>query len=1844
MTSNTSLLVFTYTAVVISVGPASSKPLKMIPGIEYPASIATSRNGEIVVASYMSHKVHVYSRDYELLRTFGSQGFMDGQFMCPSGIAVDRQNRVYVSSMSKIDIFTMEGQFLNAAGQQGNGPLQFTNAAGVALGKEGEIYIADAQNNRIQVLNSDLTYRTSFSEASPNLGSGRLSQPQAVAINSEGNLYVTDMMNHAVQVFNTEGKFLLKFGKYGPPTTPGAICTPMAIAIDRQDNVYVGSATGTIGIFDKEGNFLRQFGSYGSELGQFNQIKGMHIDRKGSLYVSEWTSNRIQIFSGSPSMVEPEEKEEERDENETDVAKLLESVKLGSSKPAYLIGPSSSLPSKILSDIKQPSGIAVGRKGEVVVASLKEHKVFVYSAKNDYQKVAEIGGRGDLDGEFWYPSGVAVTRDNQVLVSSYHKLQWFTMEGNFVHAVGGCGMETMEFDIPVDLAVGKDGCIYVLDSNNKRVQILNGDATYQHCFEFPHLTSKDDKPPTALAINSEGNLYFTDSTNSCVHVFSSSGQPLFKFGKSGSWMERGVLTSPMVIAIDAEDNVFVASIMMISIFDKSGNYIRAFGGHGSDPGQFDFIKGMHIDRHGNLYVSEYSNNRVQIFQGSESSQSSKEEEKDDNTPSEQATTISLRKPAYMIGPRSNSPFKILSEIDRACGIAEGRNGEVIVVSQKENKVFVYSLKDDYQKILEIGEKGNLDGRFESPSGVAVTSDNLVLVSSQDKLQWFTMEGKLVYTVGGRGTEQMKFNNPTGVAVSKDGSVYVIDEKNKRVQILNSDATYHGCFGFPHLTGPKDEPPCALAINSEGNLYFADSKNNCVHVFSASAELLFKFGKSGSWKERGTLNNPMAIAVDSEDNIFVADRHKISIFDKSGSFIRGFGRSGSDPGQFSRIKGLCIGKHGHLYVSEDDNNRVQIFECSKPGEAQDHGAGGHIKVLTFRRPAYTIGPSSDKPVKVLSNITEPCGITTAPNGDLYVVSKKGKKVLLYAGHDFEFKEQLDCIYRETSRDNEIVDPKGVTICEDGCLLLNLKNEVVKVTIEGDVIASVGKKGRRGKGESELDSPNGIALGRDGRVYVADSGNNRVQIFNADLSYRSTGSLPDDLRRSDLEKVAVNSHGSVYVTDTRNDCIHVFNEDGKFLFTFGKKGSSSDRGSLSSPTAIAIDHEDYVYVSGSNVGVSIFDREGCFVRAFGPRGDEPGEFRDIKAMHIDQTGNLYVCESGNARVQIFAGIKPLNQGEKDRATFLVEEEARLESASPVMLSDIVQEPYGLAEGWNGEIVVASSSENKVFVYDSSRRLLVQFGCKGELDGQFNKLTGVAVTSDNYILTSSHDKLQWFTMEGKLVFAVGYNGTKELEFNHPDSLAIGKDGRIYILEKQNKRIQILKGDSTYHSSINLKKVDCPFEALTVNSEGKIFLADTRSNCVQVFSPEGTYLSKITNIGSKELALPTAVAMDTKDNLYVGNASGVVAMYDKDGRFMRAFRGSGSDLGQFNVIRGMHVGRSGCIYVSDISNNKVQILTQYKSHPVSNSDWVSSPSTKLLPYRPVFTVGPKSSVPIKILSGIKRPSGITTDPHGNIYVVNEWDDKIIIYGSAATQPRLQITEIKNPRKPRDKRISNPSGVAYTSDGYLLVSFQHQLVKMSLDGTVVKFFGNEENYNGKREDEVDTPGGIVLGQDGRIILVDRGNHRIQILKSSMEYIKSYYNPDEKERSGEYLEDVAINSAGYMYVTDRRSCNVQVFDDKGRFKFTFGKQASSRQYKRGCLRYPYAIAIDREDFVYVGGDDGIVSIFDKKGNFVRSFGGPGDQPGQFDYIRGMHIDSRGQLYVCEWEPNSRVQIFQGQHQ
>ena len=254
--------------------------------------------------------------------------------------------------------------------------------------------------------------------------------------------------------------------------------------------------------------------------------------------------------------------------------------------------------------------------------------------------------------------------------------------------------------------------------------------------------------------------------------------------------------------------------------------------------------------------------------------------------------------------------------------------------------------------------------------------------------------------------------------------------------------------------------------------------------------LFKFGKNGPISERGTLSSPADIAIDSEDYVFVVSTMMVSIFDKTGYFVRAFGGQGKEPGQFSHISGLHISTHGHFCVSKSYNNRVQIFESPKSHNKDSEVIREGVKTISSRKPLYTINPESDVPSITLTGIIEPWGITVGVNDDIYIASKKDKKIIVYNSHSHELREEIsELIWESPQNAKDLASLSDVAVCEDGCLVINIQNQLVKITLDGLVLASVGKRGERGR-RDQLDKSNyGIAIVR-GQIYVADLGNHRI----------------------------------------------------------------------------------------------------------------------------------------------------------------------------------------------------------------------------------------------------------------------------------------------------------------------------------------------------------------------------------------------------------------------------------------------------------------------------------------------------------------------------------------------------------------------------------------------------------------------------------------------------------------------------------------------------------------------------------------------------------------------------------
>ena len=264
-------------------------PIRTIDLLNKPFGIALNQSGEVVVTSEC---VSVFSPSGDKVLSFGTEGSGQGQFMYPSGVAVDCEGNILVADNDnhRIQKFTREGQFLTAVGTEGSGPLQFNQVRDIAINiSNNKVYVVDNRNHRIQVLNSDLTCSNIFGKYGNS--KGEFVYPRAIACDSTGNVYVVDGANHRIQVFTSTGKVLRMFGSSGEGD--GELDWPRGIALDVQDKVYVSDINRRISVFTSEGQFVTSFGS-GTQGGL--DPRGLAVDSNGVVYVCDLNHLRLQLF------------------------------------------------------------------------------------------------------------------------------------------------------------------------------------------------------------------------------------------------------------------------------------------------------------------------------------------------------------------------------------------------------------------------------------------------------------------------------------------------------------------------------------------------------------------------------------------------------------------------------------------------------------------------------------------------------------------------------------------------------------------------------------------------------------------------------------------------------------------------------------------------------------------------------------------------------------------------------------------------------------------------------------------------------------------------------------------------------------------------------------------------------------------------------------------------------------------------------------------------------------------------------------------------------------------------------------------------------------------------------------------------------------------------------------------------------------------------------------------------------------------------------------------------------------------------------------------------------------
>ena len=270
--------------------------------------------------------------------------------------------------------------------------------------------------------------------------------------------------------------------------------------------------------------------------------------------------------------------------------------------PAFLSQPLKCIPAKDDDRPKKPHGIAFNRKRLLITTETNGHQDLVSVFDVVGQKVKSFGKQGTESEEMIRPRGVAVDGDNNIYVTSEHKLQKFNSAFNLVKWIGGKGTEPREFEDPSGVAIAGNE-LYVCDRQNNRIQVFDLDLSYLRHFGD---TAGGLHHPWDVAVDTAGNLYIADHDNARVQVLDKSGGFIRTIAKGiGKPSGVHIICGYLYVSIFNEHRVAVYNC-------KSGEEVASFGGQGQEEGEFYDVHGI-ASCAGFVYICDGDNNRIQVY-------------------------------------------------------------------------------------------------------------------------------------------------------------------------------------------------------------------------------------------------------------------------------------------------------------------------------------------------------------------------------------------------------------------------------------------------------------------------------------------------------------------------------------------------------------------------------------------------------------------------------------------------------------------------------------------------------------------------------------------------------------------------------------------------------------------------------------------------------------------------------------------------------------------------------------------------------------------------------------------------------------------------------------------------------------------------------------------------------------------------------------------------------------------------------------------------------------------------------------------------------------------------------
>jgi len=576
---------------------------------------------------------------------------------------------------------------------------------------------------------------------------------------------------------------------------------------------------------------------------------------------------------------------------------------------------------------------------------------------------------------------------------------------------------------------------------------------------------------------------------------------------------------------------------------------------------------------------------------------------------------------------------------RPGGVAVDPAGNVYITEIGGHRMMKFTANGIFT--MSIGQPGislaDNTNRLGGPRHLAIdAAGNIWIVEGVSRVSKWSPTGTYVSQLGkthDHGSDNDRFRFPYGIAFDSAGRVYVGDTDNHRIQIFNNSGVYSATLGTTGICGAANDQFCyprGLATDNADRIYVADTGNHRVQIYDANWNYLTTLGTTSTCGQANTqFCSPYDVEIGPDGKVYVADmdNNRVQIFTSypSLSYLATLGVTrewGGDNNHFSTPTGVAVDNSGNIYVADDFNDRVQMFNSSR----------------TYVR---TFGVTDVPYLTDARHFYNPTDAAADPSGNLIILEDQGQRLIKLNTNGVP-QFVIGDPGNPGGGQDRFCWPKGVATDSAGRIYVadDCNHRIQIYTSDGVYSTTIGIG--YGAENNQFNSPQDVAVGANGYIYVADTNNHRIQVYDNSRNYITTLgetgiSGSDNAHFNAPRGVAVDQADNIYVADTSNIRVQKCTLSGVCSTFAGVTGEwGDDFGHFSEPDGVAVDNEGRVYVVDQhNRRVQVFDQSGAYLTTIGGSfGQRSGQNTNPVGVEVDAVGNVYVVDASNHRIQKFA----------------------------------------------------------------------------------------------------------------------------------------------------------------------------------------------------------------------------------------------------------------------------------------------------------------------------------------------------------------------------------------------------------------------------------------------------------------------------------------------------------------------------------------------------------------------------------------------------------------------------------